>query len=62
MNLNMSQDQLKELEKIQRNDHNKEFTTKSWFSHDPSDDTKNLYPIPNSAILTNSNLKQNPGY
>lgn len=38
------------------------FTTKSWFSHDPSDNSKNLYPIPNSAILTNSNLKQNPGY
>lgn len=38
------------------------FTTKSWFSHDASDNTKNLYPIPNSAMLTNSNLKQNPGY
>lgn len=38
------------------------FTTKSWFSHDKSDPTKNLYPIPNAAMLTNSNLKQNPGY
>ena len=38
------------------------FTTKSWFSHDKSDKTKNLYPIPNAAMLTNSNLKQNPGY
>ena len=38
------------------------FTTKSWFSHDASDATKNLYPIPNKIILTNSNLKQNPGY
>lgn len=38
------------------------FTTKSWFSHDRSDATKNLYPIPNAAMLTNSNLKQNPGY
>ena len=38
------------------------FTTKSWFSHDKSDDTKNLYPIPNKIMLTNSNLKQNPGY
>lgn len=38
------------------------FTTKSWFSHSTSDMTKNLYPIPNSAMLTNSNLKQNPGY
>ena len=38
------------------------FTTKSWFSHDKSDNTKNLYPIPNKIMLTNSNLKQNPGY
>ena len=38
------------------------FTTLSWFSHDASDPTKNLYPIPNSQILTNGNLKQNPGY
>jgi len=38
------------------------FTTKSWFSHDKSDDTRKLYPIPNKALLTNSNLKQNPGY
>lgn len=38
------------------------FTTKSWFSHDKSDETKNLYPIPNKIILTNSNLKQNQGY
>lgn len=38
------------------------FTKKSWFSHDKSDDTKNLYPIPNKIMLTNSNLKQNPGY
>ncbi len=38
------------------------FTTKSWFSHDKSDADKNLYPIPNKALLTNSNLKQNPGY
>jgi hypothetical protein len=38
------------------------FTTLSWFSHDASDATKNLYPIPNSQILTNGKLKQNPGY
>lgn len=38
------------------------FTTKSWFSHDKSDTSKNLYPIPNKIMLTNSNLKQNPGY
>ena len=38
------------------------FTTCAWFSHDASDETKNLFPIPNSQILTNGNLKQNPGY
>lgn len=38
------------------------FTTKSWFSHDKSSDHKNLYPIPNKVLLTNSKLKQNPGY
>lgn len=38
------------------------YTTKSWFSHDASDSKKVLYPIPNSAMLTNSNLTQNDGY
>lgn len=38
------------------------FSKASWFSHDKSDDTKNLYPIPNKQILSNGNLKQNPGY
>ena len=38
------------------------FTTKSWFSHDKSDANKNLYPIPDRVMKTNSNLKQNPGY
>lgn len=38
------------------------FTTRAWFSHDPSDSNKNLYPIPLQAIQTNSNLEQNPGY
>lgn len=39
------------------------FDTKSWFSHDATkDNSRNLYPIPNSVLLTNSNLKQNPGY
>lgn len=38
------------------------FTTKSWFSHDKSNPNMNLYPIPNKVMLTNSNLKQNPGY
>jgi hypothetical protein len=38
------------------------FTKKSWFSHDPSADYRKLFPIPNSELLTNSKLKQNPGY
>ena len=38
------------------------FTTRAWFSHDASDATKNLYPIPNKQLLTNGKLKQNPGY
>lgn len=38
------------------------FTTKSWFSHDASSSYRSLYPIPNQALLTNSNLSQNPGY
>jgi hypothetical protein len=38
------------------------YTTKSWFSHDPSESYRTLYPIPQAALLTNSKLKQNPGY
>ena len=38
------------------------FTTMDWFSHNASDATKNLFPIPNAQLLTNSKLKQNPGY
>lgn len=38
------------------------FSTRSWFSHDASSKEKDLYPIPNSQILTNPNLKQNSGY
>ena len=38
------------------------FVTRSWFSHDPSDNSRNLYPIPQKELLTNSNLTQNPGY
>lgn len=36
------------------------FATKSWFSHDKSNPNRNLYPIPNKIMLTNSNLTQNP--
>lgn len=39
------------------------FSSKSWFSHDATKNrNRDLYPIPNSARLTNSNLQQNPGY
>ncbi len=38
------------------------FSTCAWFSHDPSTDSRNLYPIPNKELLANGNLKQNPGY
>jgi starch-binding outer membrane protein, SusD/RagB family len=38
------------------------FTAKSWFSHDASSSYRNLYPIPNQAMLTNSKLVQNTGY
>ncbi|MFQ7113813.1 RagB/SusD family nutrient uptake outer membrane protein [Hallella bergensis] len=38
------------------------FTTRAWFSHDASDASRNLFPIPNKELLSNGNLKQNPGY
>jgi hypothetical protein len=38
------------------------FTKKSWLSHSPNGDYRALYPIPQSEIAKNSNLKQNPGY
>jgi hypothetical protein len=39
------------------------FTRKSWFSHDKDeDDHCNLYPIPQKQLLSNKNLKPNPGY
>lgn len=39
------------------------WTKKSWLSHQATNDpNKNLYPIPNSEIAKNPNLKQNPGY
>ena len=39
--------------------------TRNWEFKDPSsvgDETKNLYPIPSNALLSNPNLVQNPGY
>ena len=39
--------------------------TRNWEFKDPKfigDETKNLYPIPSNALLSNPNLVQNPGY
>lgn len=38
------------------------FTSKSWFSHDKSEDYRKLFPIPRNEVQKNSNIKQNPGY
>lgn len=38
------------------------YTSKSWFSHIPNGDYRMLFPIPDTAIDTNPNLTQNPGY
>lgn len=38
------------------------FTTKSWLTHVPNGDHRNIYPIPLNAMSTNSLLVQNPGY
>ncbi len=39
------------------------FSTKAWFNHAADADTHwRIYPIPQSEIDANPNLKQNPGY
>ncbi len=38
------------------------YTTKSWLSHVPNGTYRTLMPLPQSALNTNGNLKQNPGY
>lgn len=38
------------------------FTTMSWLTHVPNGNHRNIYPIPLSALSTNSLLVQNPGY
>ncbi|MEW2921672.1 RagB/SusD family nutrient uptake outer membrane protein [Muricauda sp. ANG21] len=38
------------------------YTTKSWFSHTPNGDYREIFPIPLSQMETNPNLTQNPGY
>lgn len=38
------------------------FTTASWWDHQPTQKTKELFPIPTGQLQLNPNLKQNPGY
>lgn len=38
------------------------FATKSWLSHSPNGEYRELYPIPQSERNKNTNLDQNPGY
>lgn len=38
------------------------FHRKTWFNHRPSNMSKTLFPIPESELVKNPNLKQNPGY
>lgn len=40
------------------------FTTKTWFNHraETSGDFARIFPLPQSALDTNPNLQQNPGY
>jgi len=38
------------------------FTTASWWDHQPTTDTKKLYPIPQQQRALNPQLTQNPGY
>ncbi len=38
------------------------FTSKKWLSHGPNGDFRTIFPIPETAIQTNSNLGQNFGY
>lgn len=38
------------------------FTTKSWLSHKPQGNYRSVFPIPESVLISNPNLKQNPDY
>ena len=38
------------------------YNTKIWFNHRPSDPKKSLFPIPETELTKNTNLKQNAGY
>lgn len=39
-----------------------EFTTATWWDHEPSEDFRTFYPIPYRQVQTNPNLDQNQGY
>jgi starch-binding outer membrane protein, SusD/RagB family len=38
------------------------FNTATWWDHQPTAETKKLFPIPQRQVSLNENLKQNPGY
>lgn len=38
------------------------YTTKSWLSHSPNGDYRDLFPIPQIELDKNGTLEQNPGY
>jgi hypothetical protein len=38
------------------------YTKKSWLSHKPNGDYRIVFPIPQTTINSNPNLKQNPNY
>ena len=38
------------------------YTTSSWWDHTPSQEFRNLFPIPQVQRTLNTNLNQNPGY
>lgn len=38
------------------------FTTAAWWDHQPTDKTRELFPVPQRQLVANPNLKQNPGY
>jgi hypothetical protein len=38
------------------------FTTATWWDHQPSSKTMELFPIPTKQLAANPNLTQNPGY
>lgn len=38
------------------------YTQKSWLSHTPKGDYRTVFPIPETVLTSNPNLKQNPNY